>query len=109
MDKHFEVSVGQVDFDRLTTDEDFRQAAEHVLPVAIQKSGEVLAEEAWDLFKTRLRTVGARVTASKKREFVRDFLKNHEQIASTTGREAWLDKVILHLREQKIEHAAKPR
>ena len=109
MDKHFEVGVGQVDFDSLNTDEDFRRAAERLLPSVIQKTGETLSEEAWRIREKSLRAAGVTATPAQKRDFVRDFCRIHEREASTTHRKTWLDNYILQLREQKAEQAAKPR
>ncbi|BAZ40111.1 hypothetical protein NIES4101_60720 [Calothrix sp. NIES-4101] len=94
------VDFSSVDTSSLETEEEFRQEAKRLLPAALLKVGEAVAENTWEELQKNLANAGTKVktSASEKRQFVRETIKNYQRSASNRERQELEDYIVEILR-----------
>ena len=100
----FTLSLGQVDFDALNTDEDFRSEARRLLPTVLAQVAEKVAETAWTELQKSLRGIpGMQVnsSSSEKQRFIQDAGRKFQREASAQDRQEIEDEIVSQLKEQK--------
>jgi hypothetical protein len=108
----FCVPIGSAAVAGLETDEDFRRAAERLLPAALEQYGRELGEEAWqhaprlaDAFGGGVPSDPARL-ARDRREMVEEYVRDAR--ANARDREAILEHLVRRLKELKSRAATGP-
>jgi len=71
------ISLGDVDYSRLETDEDYREVAWEKMPEALRRIGEALGERAWDAMQNAFR--GGPLKMSRSSSDRRAFIENAAQ------------------------------
>jgi hypothetical protein len=101
----FEISIDftDVDLDQLDTEEDFRDCAKLLLPSALIKLGEAVAEKTWDDLQIKLKAQGIKVSSSQseKRKFIQETVRNYKKNASNRERQELEDYIVEELRKQQ--------
>ncbi|MEA5572047.1 hypothetical protein [Calothrix sp. UHCC 0171] len=94
------IDFSSVDTSSLETEEEFRQEAKRLLPAALLKVGEAVAENTWEELQKNLAKAGTKVktSASEKRQFVRETIKNYQRSASSRERQELEDYIVEILR-----------
>jgi hypothetical protein len=95
-----DVDFRSVDVSSLETEDDFRNEAKRLLPTALLKLGEAIAERTWEELQKNLTKPGAKPksSSSEKRQFVRETGRNYQRSASSRERQELEDYIIDRLR-----------
>lgn len=97
------IDLGSVNFGSLHSDEDFRREAKRLLPAAMVKMGEAVAENAWKEMQASLRKVpGMKVnnSSSDRAKFVRETGQDYQRKASSSDKQELENYIIAQLKEQ---------
>lgn len=94
-DLKFEIKLGEVDYDKLNSDADFRAEAERLLPEAMKQASKGLAEGMW-------KAVEKLFGSSKRSQFIRE--KSAEIAKDTKTRREVKDYLVGLLKEEKKKH-----
>jgi hypothetical protein len=94
------VDFSSVDVSSLDTEEEYRQEAKRLLPAALLKVGEAVAENTWEELQKNLAKPGTKVKAStsEKRQFIRETVRNYQRSASNRERQELEDYIVEILR-----------
>jgi hypothetical protein len=95
------ISLGDVDYSRLETDEDYREVSWEKMPEALRRIGEVLGERAWDAMQNAFRGSVLKMTRSSSDR--RKFIENAAQefCDNNLGNKEIEDYLVLQLRQNK--------
>ena len=98
-----EIDLKNVDFASLDADEDFRKEAQRLLPLALVKVGEAMAEKTWDELQKEMQKSGMKASASQsaKRKFVQETKRTYQRNASSRDKRELEDYIVEKLREYK--------
>lgn len=99
------ISLGDVDFDSLMTDEDFEREADRLLPDTIVALGEATGVAAFDLLKSGLKDSPIKLTSSdsKKHAFVQNAGQKFASEVSNEKKVEIREAILRRLRERKAE------
>jgi hypothetical protein len=99
--ENIRISLGDVDYSRLETDEDYREVAWEKMPAALRQIGEALGERVWDAMREALR--GGPFKTNRSSSDRRAFIEKAAQefCDNNLGNKEIEDYVIEQLRENK--------
>jgi hypothetical protein len=95
-----DISFSSVDLSMLETEDEFRAEARRLLPSALLKVGEAVAEQTWEELQKTLLKPGskAKSSTSEKRQFVRETGRNYQRSASSRDKQEIEDYIVEQLR-----------
>jgi hypothetical protein len=95
-----DISFSTVDLASLETEEEFRAEARRLLPAALGKVGEAVAEQTWEELQKTLLKPGskAKSSTSEKRQFVKETGRNYQRSASNRDKQEVEDYIVEQLR-----------
>ncbi|MBF2066641.1 MAG: hypothetical protein IGS39_19800 [Calothrix sp. C42_A2020_038] len=95
-----DISCASVDLAALETEDDFRAEARRLLPTALTKVGEAVAEQTWEELQKNLSKSGAKAkfSASEKRQFIKETGRNYQRSASSRDKQEVEDHIVEQLR-----------
>lgn len=99
-----DIDMGSVDFTSLETDEDFQLEAQRLLPAALTKLGESVAERTWEELQNPQNnsSVKLKSSQSEKRRFIQETARSYQRQASRRERKELEEYILEKLREYKI-------
>ena len=99
--ENFRISLGDVDYSRLETDEDYREVAWEKMPEALRQIGETLGERAWDAMQKAFR--GGHFKMNRSSSDRRAFIEKAAQefCDNNLGNKEIEDRLIDQIRENK--------
>ncbi|MGE0535327.1 MAG: hypothetical protein AB7O68_10180 [Pirellulales bacterium] len=79
--EYIQISLGDVDYSRLETDEDYREVAWEKMPEALRQIGKALGEKAWDAMQNAFRSGPLKMNRSSndRRTFVDNIAQEYCQ------------------------------
>jgi hypothetical protein len=98
-----EIDLKSVDFASLDADEDFRSEAQRLLPQALVKVGEAMAEKTWDELQKEMQKSGMKSSGSQsaKRKFIQETKRTYQRNASSRDKRELEDYIIEQIRQHK--------
>ncbi|MGD1871559.1 MAG: hypothetical protein ACFB02_00750 [Mastigocoleus sp.] len=98
-----DIEMSSVDFASLETDEDFQQEAQKLLPAALVKLGENVAERTWEELQNHQNSSSVKLKSSQseKRRFIQQTARTYQRQASSRDRKELEEYIIEKLREHK--------
>jgi hypothetical protein len=100
----FDIDLGKIDFSKLETDEDFHREARRLVPTALTKFGEKMAEHAWNETQKAFKSVkGFKPNSSTidKSKFIRETAAKYKRDASAKDRKEVEEHIVAQMRKQK--------
>jgi hypothetical protein len=99
----FSVNLGSIDYDRLITEEDYREVAWEKMPEALRQIGQAAGEAAWNSMKRAFRGPGMKFndSPSERRKFIESAAQ--EFCEQNIGNKEIEEHLISQLRENKAK------
>ena len=96
------LDFGEVNFEGLESDDDFRREAQRLLPGAIDKVGRTVAEVAWKKLQKAFSGPGfSRSSSSEKVKFIRETSRDYARSMSQADKKELEDHIVEQLSEAK--------
>jgi hypothetical protein len=98
---NIELDFKDVDLDSLETEEEFRACAKTLIPKAVIKLGEAVADKTWEDLQEKLKAQGIKVSSapSEKRKFVSETVRNYQKNVSNREKQELEDYIVEQLRD----------
>jgi len=94
-----DIDFSDVDLNSLETEEDFKREAKILLPQALQKLGESIAEQTWEELQKNLKQGGSKSKGSplEKRKFIQETGRTYQRKASSREKQELEDYIVEEL------------
>jgi hypothetical protein len=101
--QNININLGQVDLDRLHTEEDIRAEAKKLIPAALNEIGKAGAEVMWKQAQKAFSgpVFRANNSASEKREFIEETGRSYALEASANDKKELEDYIVAQIRARK--------